>query len=258
MKKKIIKKLKKIIPDDVFSDLRKYYIAYKFKKGYYDQNEKELLIINKFVNYGDTVLDLGANIGSYTRVFSSLVGETGKVHSFEAIPNTYSYLTFNVNHNKLKNIVTYNIAVGDKCQICKLVLPDIGLNDIYQAQLQGISGVKGRQFCVPMATIDSMFNKYFDNLSFIKCDVEGAEFQVFKESQNLIEYCKPRILCEVSSKTGDLFFQLLHNNGYKSYYFDGEKVNFCKGFDAMNTNQNYLFIHEKDKIANSIINNINK
>ena len=45
-------------------------------------------ILSKYINKGDTVFDIGANIGYVSTAMSKLVGQDGKVFAFEAVPMT--------------------------------------------------------------------------------------------------------------------------------------------------------------------------
>ena len=54
-------------------------------------NYEKLLYLNEIKN-GNIVLDIGANKGYYTSLFSTLVGKHGAVHSFEPVPETYKEL----------------------------------------------------------------------------------------------------------------------------------------------------------------------
>jgi protein-L-isoaspartate O-methyltransferase len=79
---------------------RKPMRAHVFKhKGYWfygSKREKDtLLFIQRIVAAGDTVLDVGANIGYLTMLFAHLVGETGRVVAFEPGENDLPYLTAN-------------------------------------------------------------------------------------------------------------------------------------------------------------------
>ncbi len=79
--------------------------GFNFPKNYIRQQkivmlfnlyEKETAtIFKKIVKSGMTVVDAGAHIGYYTRLFSKLVGPTGKVYAFEADPENYQLSIIN-------------------------------------------------------------------------------------------------------------------------------------------------------------------
>merc|ERR1711865_552646 len=63
---------------------------------------------------GDTVIDVGANLGSYTIPFAERVGRQGKVLAFEPFRWLYQLTTANVALNGLSNVWTYNLALGEQ------------------------------------------------------------------------------------------------------------------------------------------------
>ena len=73
-------------------------------------NYEKLLYLNS-INKGDVTFDIGANIGSFTQLFSILCGNKGEVHCFEPIPETFAILMSNINH--LQNVKANNLAAGD-------------------------------------------------------------------------------------------------------------------------------------------------
>ena len=56
----------------------------------------ELYVARKLISKGDTVFDIGANVGQFTILFSVLVGERGSVHAFEPVDQAYSKLINNI------------------------------------------------------------------------------------------------------------------------------------------------------------------
>ena len=62
----------------------------------------------------DFVLDLGSGAGIDAILAAQKVGEKGKVFSFEPDPENFQWLSENININKIKNIKTIKIAVGEK------------------------------------------------------------------------------------------------------------------------------------------------
>lgn len=60
---------------------------------------------------GDVIIDLGAGIGTETLYFSEHVGETGKVHSIEASPDSFHKLDLLTRKNKFINTSNYHCAI---------------------------------------------------------------------------------------------------------------------------------------------------
>ncbi len=249
----LIKRLARLaIKGEKLSTLRKYYINYKFKTGAYDQCEKETAILKYLVKQGDTVLDIGANIGMYTRLFSKLVGTSGSVHAFEPVPLTYEYLIFNIDRERYKNVITYNNAVSDKIGICSIILPDIGTSDIYQSRIGKSEDISGKEFLVPSIKLDFLYPHCFSSVDFIKCDVEGAELLVLKGAKKLLEENKPKILCEIGANAKEFgytskdIFSFLANLDYNSYFYDNGNLIECVDIDFRNSSSNYLFLPKND------------
>ena len=55
-------------------------------REYGEYSELELKTILEFINEGDTVFDVGANIGCFSVPFAKKVGSNGKVYAFEPQP----------------------------------------------------------------------------------------------------------------------------------------------------------------------------
>lgn len=167
--------------------------------------EPDLLGCKALLQPGDTVLDIGANIGVYTRFCSEFVGRTGHVHSLEPIPETFSYLENNVRSLGLSNVTCYNFAASDKDQAhAAMSMPEYaaGGANIYEAQLSDTGDIP-----VKTARLDSLFPGISPKL--IKCDVEGHEIACIKGALELIARARPRWVVEVSKpQTFELFASL--------------------------------------------------
>ena len=113
------KLLKKVLPKRILCRIKRIHYLRTVKKIKL-KNEKDMLIVKKLMRKGDFVIDVGANIGIYTKFLSDFVGPTGKVISIEPIPETYGYLRNNVQKLNLKNVKTINIALSDKKKQCTI------------------------------------------------------------------------------------------------------------------------------------------
>lgn len=156
-------------------------------------------MFKKVVREGDTVLDLGANIGYFTLLAARLVGTSGRVYSFEPEPTNYSLLLKNIELNGYGNVVALQKAVSSTTGKIKLFLDskDTGAHSIYR--LDGSSKFVEIDSVAP----DEYFKDKVSKIDVIKMDVEGAEIaalagmdRILKENENLkmfVEFYFPGI-----------------------------------------------------------------
>lgn len=74
----------------------------------------EMNLARRVIHPGDTVIDVGANVGYLTTFLSQLVGPNGNVLAFEPSATSYDYLMQNLHINACENVSAYQIAAGDK------------------------------------------------------------------------------------------------------------------------------------------------
>src|SRR3989344_942009 len=133
--------------------------------GVYEPSQTEL--IKQEVKEGDTVLDIGANIGYYTLIFAKLVGPRGKVYAFEPDPKNFSLLKKNIKINSYDNVVLINKAISDKTEKIKLY---------FSSNNKASHTIYGSEKNTNFVTIDSIkLDDYFktneQDISFVKIDV---------------------------------------------------------------------------------------
>ena len=74
----------------------------------------ETRLVQAFLRPGMTFLDVGAHIGYYTLIASRLVGDAGRVHSFEPGAATRAHLEANVARNGLGNVEIHAEALAEQ------------------------------------------------------------------------------------------------------------------------------------------------
>lgn len=160
-----------------------------------------------FLQPGDTVIDVGANIGLYTKAFSECVGPRGAVHSLEPVPETFGYLSHNVKKLGLGNVFLYNLAVTASSGELRMSVPrmEAGFTNIYEARLDESGDV-----LVQARRLDDMFSGTRPAL--IKIDVEGHEAEVLQGAEALLRKCHPALVIEVTSPLPEKFLTAL---GYR-------------------------------------------
>jgi len=162
----------------------------------------EIEIFNKFKSFipnKGVFLDIGANIGNHSIMFATHFDNI-KIYSFEPLFDNFTILNFNI--QKYPNIYPLKVAVGSTCGLAHI--SSTNTNNQGGAALSAI-GEK-----IPVIDLDS-FN--FENISFIKIDVEGHEFSVIEGSIKTIINCRPVIWIE--DFTGNTINYLVNNFGYK-------------------------------------------
>lgn len=121
-----------------------------------------------------TVVDLGANIGAFS-VYAALGGAT--VHAFEPQPSNFDVLTKNIEKFGLQNVVNlHNVAVSTKEE--KLWICDDGGNSFCTDSKTDFNNVEVQAFSLDQILSD------FDEVDFIKIDIEGLECEVILSASN--------------------------------------------------------------------------
>jgi FkbM family methyltransferase len=195
------------------------------KKNFYENN-KEVEIMKKIVKKGDIVLDIGANIGIYSLLLAKLVGETGKVYSFEPDPQNFDTLLKNIKINRYENIIAINKAISKKTGKIKLYLAEWNKGDhrIYP------SDEKRKFLEIEAVNLDNYFKDNNEDIKFVKIDIQGAEPLLFEGGQLFFKNKKPIVLQEfwpvgINASGEDLkkFLDFLASN-YKIYSENNAKI----------------------------------
>jgi len=197
----LMKQLKKYVLQKAKSD----FAVVDGNKMYLGQDDLRLSIngvyeplatewVKKNVKKGDTVVDVGANIGYYTLVLAKLVGEQGRVFAFEPDSTNYKLLRKNIEINNYKNIHTENYAIADYEGHAKLFLSktQMGMHRIYPSKYcsEHYLNVKTR-------SLDSYFIRETKKaISFVKIDVEGSEFKVINGMKDILKNPGLKMLLE--------------------------------------------------------------
>lgn len=153
------------------------------------------------IKTGDTVLDIGANIGFHTLYFSELVGDKGKVTAFEPVAHNYNKLKENLALNHCNNVTLHQLALGDKNETLYI---NADQNDDNPGAFNLFE--KGN-LKIDCAIGDEIINEKID---FIKIDVEGYELFALQGLAATIKKHQPKIVFEF-----DKNYQLkTHENPY--------------------------------------------
>lgn len=185
-------------------------------------------IVNRLVKEGDIVLDVGANIGYYTVIFSKLVGKAGKVIAFEPTDHFGKYLRMTLDANNAGNVDVYPIGLSNKN--AELVI-DIGKSSATLHPEPEYDTVIAKEQ-ITLTTLDEFLESYpVPKIDFIKIDVDGHEPLFFEGARKTLSRFDPVILLEISHLhylnagfTAWEFYDMLVKNKYNIYH----EIDFCK------------------------------
>lgn len=164
-----------------------------WKKYFTEESDK----IKSYIREGDTVIDVGANIGLFTLLLSDLIGVNGKVFSFEPCSASFEKLNRNIEINDLKNVETYKLGMGSE---------EGKLEMYFYPQQGGLSSIVERvsENCISekinITTLDKFIFEIVKNISLIKIDTEGYEPEVLMGGINLLQKDKPVLYIELGGR----------------------------------------------------------
>lgn len=216
--------LRKFIPNGMQVPIKYWYA---FFRGYL---EPEIKILGNIINENDHVIDIGANRGVYSYFFSK---HCKNIELFEPNPECSRPLQFW--SNNLNGIHLHNVALSNEEGSGSLLIPvdDDGIEHDSSASIENNDFQNTKITEVPLKKLDSYF---FEDVSFIKIDVEGHELSVLKGAVNTIEKYKPNMLIEIEQRHNKIpiseIFSFISKMGYRIFFLDQNKLNDLSKFNV--------------------------
>ena len=241
----------KMILDDIDMGAIPYTLLVQ---GEYEKTEFNMVMrLLGLCDKNSVVFDIGANLGWYG-INIKKRNPNYRIYFFEPVNNTYDRLCENLKLNDIDRKTANNIGLSDKTDMVKFY---------YDVTASGASSMADlreehttQQIVVRMMTLDDyVCNESIDRLDFIKCDVEGAEFLVYKGGRESLKKYKPIIFSEMLRKWSAKFgyhpndiIEFLSDIGYQCYVCVGDKLIKFNRVDEDTIPTNYFFLHrEKHK-----------
>jgi FkbM family methyltransferase len=192
---KLLKLFASKLPESWQLEIRRFYCQWQIRKGDFLTDEPEYAILDSLISPDDWVIDIGANIGHYTKRFSELVGVRGRIIAIEPVPETFMILTSNMQVYKFNNVSLFNIAASDKTEIVGMNIPsyDNGLRNYYEAHITGLEA------SLTVMSIPLDYLSIPHSVSLIKIDAEGHELAVLRGMKALLERDHPTLIIETGS-----------------------------------------------------------
>lgn len=148
--------------------------------------------VKRLVQPGMVVLDVGANFGYYTMLFSKLVGPTGEVIAFEPSTRFRTRLQKHAALNNVRNIEVAPIALSSSPGELRLQLGGDTASFHWVAENSPVETET-----VVLDTLDNFVASHgIDRIDFLKVDIDGHEPKFIEGAQDTLRKFRPTILIE--------------------------------------------------------------
>ncbi len=177
------------------------------------------------VEENDFVIDAGGCWGDTSLLFSSKVGNRGKIFTFEF---------FEDNLNVLKENLSYNKKLSENIVLIEKPLYDKSNEILYLnhacADITTLTETKNSSLQYKTISIDDFVkDNKIEKIDFIKMDIEGYELKALQGAINTLKKYKPKLAIAAYHKYEDYYeiskFINELNTGYKFYF-----ANYTLGF----------------------------
>ncbi len=200
---------------------------WRFVRKQLQRGEAELRLLPRLVPRDRIAIDIGANRGVYTHVLSRL---TPHVEAFEPNPTVFRRLR----RALPANARAHQVALADREGEAQLLVPVD--HDRYADQRATLSAesadAASRPVAVPVRTLDSFA---FQNVGFIKIDVEGFEQAVLRGARETLRRERPVLLVEMEERHTtepiERSLSALAALGYELFFARGDDIHPIARFD---------------------------
>jgi FkbM family methyltransferase len=204
---------------------------------------------------GDAFIDVGGHVGYFSMLASALVGEQGRVYTFEPERSNYEHLLDHIAINNAVNVTPFHMAVGATSAIAEFfvnadndgghALWEVGRHPFNERTRQAPTTRK-----TFVTSLDQLFgDRDMSVLKAIKIDAEGSEFAVLAGARRLLaRHPVPFVIAEVNrfalqamGVTEGHVRDLMGSLGYETYLFQPGQT-FVQRLSADQTpDTNYVF-----------------
>lgn len=179
-----------------------------------------------YINDGDIIYDIGANMGQFSRYL--LQKKKVNIVMFEPVPLYRDYIRLVTAGHSSIEVVGKALSDSSGVETIYVDYANLGWNTLIgEKQTAGMKKIE-----ILTTTLDEyIINARHPKVSFMKIDVEGAEFKVLHGSRNALDSMKlkPYILLEIGWGSKHPYwakeveeFEWLINNGWARFNYECE------------------------------------
>jgi FkbM family methyltransferase len=206
------------------------------------QSFKYHYMVRNLIREDDTIVDIGANLGYFSRNFARLAPK-GKLIAIEPVPPFFAILTWAL--RKYPHVTLLNYALGTENGSVTMVLPET--NGMIRTGLPHIASEEEKKqhktVEVPLAKGSELLAG-LDKLNYIKCDIEGFETIVFPEIREVLTRHQPLIQIEIGPENEAEMLAFFRELGFEQFGIRDFRI--VRENGSQQEPGDFLFVH-RDK-----------
>ena len=217
--------------------------------NFLDYEATDSKMIMRLVSPSDCIIDIGANMGWYS-INIAKTYPTCKVHAFEPVPNTFSYLERNIKLNQIENITPHLFGLSNERKDLTIYFNREGSGNASAVNLSGRTDVE--LITCHTERLDDFVSANKLHVDFIKCDIEGAELFAFQGAKETLQRDNPIVFTEMLRKWAEKFnyhpneiISHFSSLGYRCFYAYGHALKEVTEITKETKETNFFFLHSK-------------
>lgn len=203
-----------------------YFVYMRLGLGRNSEAVEYVRLLPQLVRRGDVCIDIGANLGYYSRPLSRLASDEGHVYAVEPVPVIGRVLRRNL--RRCKNVDIFHCALGAENRRITMS-NDSALTDGYfgtgrnRVDDSAVHAAGAATFEAEMRRGSELFAG-LERVDFVKCDIEGYELCVMRELRPLLERHLPTVLIETGGENRPQIVALFTELGYRGLTLEGGRL----------------------------------
>ena len=212
--------------------------GYRMRLGLSEWSERQTYFLGRYFDLGtqhflmhalapgDTLIDVGGNIGMITLLGAHRVGPAGKVVTVEPNPDAADRIEASLGENSIANVTLHRVGLSDQPGrfTLSVITAHTGMGTLADVEEQHKPLVSARHEVEVARGDDVIGPTPLPGAVTMKMDIEGFECRALRGMTQTLRRHKPAIITEVSEHhlrragaSSKEMFELLRGEGYRSY-----------------------------------------
>ena len=194
-----------------------FFIYIRLGFGRRSEAVEYIYLLPQLVRRGDVCIDIGANLGYYSRPLSRLAGDDGHVYAVEPVPVIGRVLRRNL--RRCGNVDIFPYALGSENRRITMSNDSVRTDGYFGTGRNRVDDSDAER-AATAATFDAEMRRGselfggLERVDFIKCDIEGYEVHVMRELLPLLERHRPTVVIETGGENRPQIVEMFVRMGY--------------------------------------------